>query len=133
MTKEQDLAMRLPYNVKVNLFENGVLFGIPTIFNSECFMVEFELKSAYSHKPILHPLTDLTKEIEHNGEKFVPIIILGWSENIIGWSKKNINLAIENMRFDDAIKLIEWHFDIAGLIEKGEAIDVNTLPETPYK
>ena len=30
-------------------------------------------------------------------------------------------------------KLIEWHFDIAGLIEKGEAIDVNTLPINPYK
>ena len=30
-------------------------------------------------------------------------------------------------------KLIEWHFDIAGLIEKREAIDVNTLPENPYK
>ena len=54
-------------------------------------------------------------------------------DNIIVWSKKNINLAIENMRFDDAIKLIEWHFDIAGLIEKGEAIDINTLSENPYK
>lgn len=30
-------------------------------------------------------------------------------------------------------KLIEWHFDIAGLIEKGEAIDVNTLEINPYK
>ena len=30
-------------------------------------------------------------------------------------------------------KLIEWHFDIAILIEKGEAIDVNTLEENPYK
>ena len=31
------------------------------------------------------------------------------------------------------LKLIEWHFDIADLISKGEAIDVNTLPENPYK
>lgn len=31
------------------------------------------------------------------------------------------------------LKLIKWHFDIAGLIEKGEAVDVNTLPENPYK
>ena len=30
-------------------------------------------------------------------------------------------------------KLIEWHFDIAVLIEKGEAIDVNKLEENPYK
>ena len=31
------------------------------------------------------------------------------------------------------LKLVEWHFDIAGLIEKGEAIDVNTLQINPYK
>jgi len=30
-------------------------------------------------------------------------------------------------------KLVEWHFDIANLIEKGEAIDVNTLETNPYK
>ena len=34
-------------------------------------------------------------------------------------------------------EIIEWliihHFDIAGLIDKGEAIDVNTLPENTYK
>lgn len=29
-------------------------------------------------------------------------------------------------------KLIEWHFDVAGLIEKGEAIDVNILEANPY-
>ena len=28
--------------------------------------------------------------------------------------------------------LIEWHFDIAGLIEKSEAIDVNTLDKNTY-
>ena len=31
------------------------------------------------------------------------------------------------------VQLIEWHFDIANLIEQGEAIDVNTLEENPYK
>ncbi len=36
-------------------------------------------------------------------------------------------------QFDLFLRLIEWHFDIAGLIEKGEAIDINTLPENPYK
>ena len=29
--------------------------------------------------------------------------------------------------------LVKNHFDIAGLIEKGEAIDVNKLEENPYK
>lgn len=30
-------------------------------------------------------------------------------------------------------KLIKWHFDLADLISKGEAIDVNTLDVNPYK
>ncbi len=29
--------------------------------------------------------------------------------------------------------LIKYYFDIAGLIDKGEAVDVNTLLENPYK
>lgn len=60
-------------------------------------------------KPILHPLSDLTKEIEHNGEKFVPMeelfclatkednpIILEWevifSKNVYGIRFKGIGL-----------------------------------------
>lgn len=31
----------------------------------------------WMYKPILRPLSDLTKEIEHNGEKIYPIIELG--------------------------------------------------------
>lgn len=33
-------------------------------------------KRTYFLKPILRPLSDLTKEIEINGEKFVPIVII---------------------------------------------------------
>lgn len=74
-------------------------------------------------KPILRPLSDLTKEIEHNGERFVPIDILGWNsyENII---KKGI---CDSVGYQYMIKLFEWHFDVFGLIDKGSAIDINTL------
>ena len=76
--------------------------------------------------PCLRPLSDLTKEIEHNGEKFVPIEVLipnytleyqetfihAWKSDIennyISW--KNIQL------------LFEWHFDVFGLIDEGLAI-----------
>lgn len=34
---------------------------------------------------------------------------------------------LDRMSFKDAVKLIKWHFDIFGLIEKGYAIDINTL------
>ena len=45
-----------------------------------------------------------------------------------GWTSSIVELPI-----DIVLQLISWHFDIAGLIDKGEAIDVNTLDENPYK
>lgn len=57
---------------------------------------------------------------------------------------ENITFSLENNDYDGNIQevnnqfqlfqmMLEWHFDIAGLIEKGEAIDVNTLETNPYK
>ena len=91
-----------------------------------------EIEEGSNHKPIIHPLSDLTKEIEHNGERFVPIKLFSRED------QKDIEIAmiessfIELLSFYIIQKLIEWHFDIAGLIEKGEAIDVNTLKTNPY-
>ena len=91
------------------------------------------------YKPILHPLSDLTKPIEHNGEKFVPMVELGriFKLNVAEYCviEQNIKykeFAPDNFRFSVVMQLIEWHFDIAFLIEKGEAIDVNTLKTNPY-
>lgn len=94
-------------------------------------------------KMALHPLSDLTKEIEHNGEKFVPIDILrvrfGRLIDGIYVSPDYASLRFQhhNMRcFIDLRdtteilnKLFEWHFDVFGLIEKGLAIDINVLKE----
>lgn len=91
----------------------------------------------YSYKPILRPLSDLIKEVnsflsvpyldlmndlhsdlkvylEDNGELFII-------------DKCNLNMFhISYTRvFDDF--LLEHHFDVFGLIEKGLAIDINTL------
>ena len=95
---------------------------------------------------ICRPLTDLTKPIEHNGETFVPIeslkdvFMLEWCDlfddsidAILEFAKYNNFKKIEYLPFCIVQKLVEWKFDITGLIEKGEAIDVNTLTENPYK
>lgn len=66
---------------------------------------------------ILHPL-DLTKEIEHNGEKFVP------RDKFYG---NPLDFKIRENSYDVVQKLLEWHFDIYNLIEKDLAIDINTL------
>lgn len=80
----------LPYGLKGNL-ENLEFYD--TVINKELYRVETGKTEASNisdvyvivgsteaevqdFKPILRPLSDLTKEIEHNGEKFVPLIKL---------------------------------------------------------
>lgn len=168
MTKQEFLAMSLPYRVKILWRDDEIVILQP---RNICFIFD---NDEYT-KPILHPLSDLTKEIEHKGKKFVPIVkiaeILGY-ENIslkgndcqVGLIESGSSYIKETLRYTDNYfyidvedyyyssdsakrykdgifmdhfqlfqKLIEWHFDIADLISKGEAIDVNTLEENLYK
>jgi hypothetical protein len=82
-------------------------------------------------KPILRPLSDLTKEIEVNGEKLIPIkgmflphgerkILTYWANENKCWMGQQISYLIYQ-------ELFEMHFDVFGLIEQGLAIDINTL------
>lgn len=117
-------------------------------------------------KPILRPLSDLTKEIHHDCKYFIPLIEIfeicagGYYsiDNVlieINNKVYKISTSIDELRFDTEDKyfimecldlegnnwlkpfnqlelfekLFEWHFDIFGLIEKGLAIDINTLKQ----
>ena len=89
--------------------------------------------------PVFRPLSDLIKEIEHNGEKFVPInklindsesnyfddggLLYGAVKNP-EWGQKWM---IEFAPYGVMQKLFEWHFDAFDLIDQGLAIDINTL------
>ena len=122
------LAGYLPYGLKFmptqyNKEENK-LYYLSSIYNS----AEFGVNGFTSKwiKPILRPLADLTKEIDINGEKsiyLVEIMKLKEKGDWVGVQHKKI----DDMPFYVVQKLLEWHFDIYGLIEKGLAIDVNTL------
>lgn len=108
-----------------------------------------EKVSPREHLILLRPLSDLTKEITHNGETFVPI---EWFE--IGddnnesreYDHGNRRLihdlevtAYHNIPDTDylphgvVVKLMEWKFDVFGLIESGLAVDVNTIERNPYE
>lgn len=182
MNKQQFGAMSLPHKLKAIFTDK---YGVVRIHEIDHYLYQYicdseKDNSLYKYKYILRPLSDLTKPIEHKGEKFVPIVELAKLANVetIGraeFSKQTeyqtnfyvdyINKRVrkrfqlrrltfekESFKLDFGYfypyrngflyvdnqfilftKLIEWHFDIAGLIEKGEAIDVNTLPENPYK
>jgi hypothetical protein len=83
-------------------------------------------------KPILRPLSDLKKEIEVDGEKFIPknrlrdlIMIRGnYSKYDSNWINENIDPFL--LPFWMIEYLLEWHFDIYGLLENNLAIDINT-------
>lgn len=100
-------------------------------------------------KMVLRPLSDLTKEIEHNRGKFIPMNVVGEVVNdfckcdfVSDWSSKGDcfetyvdefikriwnNHHLDYLPFGFVQKLLEWHFDIFGLIENGLAVDINTL------
>ena len=97
--------------------------------------------NAHDVKLALRPLSDLTKEIDVDGEKFIPIDIL-WNETLEQVNSDtyddyffNEDLETTWINIDNVLrleyivveKLIEWNFDVFGLIEKGLAIDINTL------
>lgn len=75
-------------------------------------------KNEFGSKLILRPLSDLTKEIEVNGEKFVP------RSKFFG---NPLDYIITKNSYEVVQQLISWHFDIFGLIDAGLAIDINTL------
>ncbi len=75
-------------------------------------------------KPILYDLSYLTKEIEHEGETFVPFNILSPKiRHEIEFSKLP---AIGDFKVKDYQKLLELHFNVFGLPE-GQFINKATL------
>ena len=74
-------------------------------------------------KLILHPLSKLTKEIEHDGERFVPMNRL--SNQFQRWLVSGVTYSeiIKNMSYSDAQNLFKWHFDVFGLINNKSAVE----------
>lgn len=129
--------MSLPYDVKViDKFDciwtiHPYKDALDTLEDNEYLSYENFIKEE-GHKLVLRPLSGLNKPIEYKGEKFVPM------KKIAIYNPNNVEYLIECVvtglvEYIVLRQLIGWHFDIADLISKGEAIDVNTLEINPYK
>lgn len=84
----------------------------------------------YEFKPILRPLSDLTKEIKIDGKKLTPCKMFSGRDNMLLDSTQRINNAYDSLyklTYVTIERLFEWHFDVFGLIPEGLAIDINTL------
>ena len=133
--KLKHLAPYLPYQLNCNWQNKIYILQSVTIadrcklldnFNNELYGTKLE-----HIKPILKTLSDLSKEIEVNGEKFVPIEFFD-DEDTKSWliilsETKDIEWALSYLGFFIVQKLFEWRFDVFGLIENNLAIDINTL------
>jgi len=121
------LAAYLPYKLKVSKIHT--LYAGNKDGNGIGSINHLLSTKSKNYKPILRPLSDLTKGIEIDGVKFVPAQILCWSNITADIFSKSLNLTtpFNNLFYCDYEKLIEWHFDIFGLINAGLAIDKNTL------
>jgi hypothetical protein len=149
--------MFLPYGLKfksigfnriekmIGLTNDKIIFEI----DDDVLMNYYDLN--YNGKPgvisLLRPLSQLTKEIEHNGKKFVPIVkvymgIFDGEERepdiikndfefiTLHWDETNesfgghIDYDLKNIKFWEfgiIQKLAEWHFDIYDFIGRGLA------------
>lgn len=151
------LVPYLHHKLKVEIkygHENKILLLEGIYRNGLLIFHGFEPNARYMHnvernveecKPILRPFSDLNKEIIIDGVKVIPIQEAVWGK--VGVNHMGLRISFEcfdddvymicrdkqNRMIDRAVNtsdfdfLYKYHFDVFGLIEKGLAIDINTL------
>lgn len=124
----------LPYGLKVKDEETTEVFEVTGI-NPDGILIHDSIDGSiieYSFtklKPILRDLSDITKEIEHNGEKFVPIDKISIYANNEFYLIEQINTGmVEKIVFD---MLISWKFNVFQIPD--ELIVRVTDDFNPYK
>ena len=109
------LAPYLPYGLKVireNTFIEDDFFTIYGATKDNIYInSDGNLVLLSKVKPILRPLSDLTEDL----------LCISWIENI---QEKELE---SECPYEVWQVLFENHFDVLGLIEKGLAININTL------
>ena len=128
----EHLSAYLPYGVKVVPIYGG--YGILEADN-----IDHILRSKKPARMALRPLSDLTKQITHNGGTFVPLnwihentpikaVLCTDTEGKAGLFCDNIQSSHYNAWPHSLVRtLLHLHFDVYNLIEAGLAIDINTL------
>lgn len=130
MTKKEFVSMSLPYKLKVVIPESDekgcrktVIATVGVVFDDgsiNCYDAVNACPKWF--KPILYPLSDAYKMIK--SDKLTVKTFLDAQCGIIN---------IDAIQLFELIQLVKSRFDVAGLIAKGQAIDVNTLKVNPYK
>jgi hypothetical protein len=138
----KDICGYLPYGLKYQ-WTNMKSVRLISMTDEVDYSSQHSLSTAWEWmvhrqaRPILRPMSDLTKEITHKGEKFVPLDVLNNRGHFIEFDAAGLLYTVGGCMDSDwpvvFDKFHEWMFDYRGLISAGLAIDVNTLPENPYE
>lgn len=131
----KDICGYLPYGLMQKHYNDVCSFTIAT---QSCMGKDvFHEMPIRFGKPILRPMSDITEEITHRGEKFVPLDVFNDRGHFIEFDSAGLLYTVGGCMDSDWLmvfdKFHEWMFDYRGLISAGLAIDVNTLPENPYE
>ena len=140
MNKEltlEHLSGYLPYGLKAEMLDYksdyvgrqyDVIIGVHQWSKNGdwCLLTDGGSKPSFNHiKPILRPLSDLTKEIEVGGNLIKPIDEL--SGALSSFNDYQSVIKHKLIMYNDIQVLLKYHFDIHNLIEQGLGIDINTL------
>lgn len=118
------LSPYLPYELKVVYIEEC---NIETIIglNIETITTDCDDCDYDELKPILRPLSDLSKQIDGNvnNVRYYSMLKSCYSESDIA----NVKDFPLTQKYEDFQIMLSYHFDVFGLIPAGLAIDINTL------
>jgi len=121
------LAPYLPYELKMSENKYDLVLNVNNHPN-HCYDLEYSIKEQI--KPILRPLSDL-KKIKDKIEKLSPYWYVDdetkWLTEKGKIDKIYPKHVIEWIPYVLMELLLENHYDVFGLIDKGLAIDINTL------
>lgn len=122
--ESKHIVSYLPYELQ-GLDIKGEIITLSGIKGETYFIKECSNNYAYGDiadfNPVLRPFSDITKEIEE-GFNVYSILSLRSRKDF-----DNGNPLILKWSFEDIQKLLQYNFDIYGLIENGLAIDINTI------
>lgn len=140
----EHMAPYLPYKLK-GFYKNtkSINYELESLANDNCGLCNYSIftesvnSSFKNFKPLLHPLSKLTQEIEHNGEKlklinFIPEYCFEYHSRHVKKrlfdNEANTQAVIEyidvmSLSYSSMLLLFKYHFDVFGLIEKGLAIE----------